>query len=132
LSGIEAARQITAENPIPIVLLTACTERELAAEAADAGILAYLMKPVTEVDLWPAIMLARSRFGEFQMLKKEVSNLKEALETRKMVEKAKGILMERRNLTEAEAFRRLQKQSQDENKKLIDIAKAIITADKML
>ncbi|MCS7002010.1 MAG: response regulator [Dehalococcoidia bacterium] len=132
LDGIEAAKQITAERPVPIVLVTAFSEKELAERAANAGIFAYLMKPVSEADLLPAIILARSRFKEFQELKKGMNDLKEALEARKLVEQAKGILMQRRNLTEQEAFKRMQLQSQNENKKLVDIARAIIMADKML
>lgn len=132
MDGIEAARQITATRPIPIILLTAYSERELAERAASANVSAYLMKPVSEQDLLPAIALAVSRFKEFQALHQEVDNLREALETRKLVERAKGILMRRLNLTEEEAFRRMQRRSQNENKKLAEIAQAIITADGML
>lgn len=132
MDGIEAAKAITALRPIPIVLVTAYSEKSLAERAVDAGIFAYLMKPVSEADLMPAIILATSRFAEFQELKQDVDDLKEALEVRKLVEQAKGILMNRRNLTEQEAFRRMQLQSQNENKKLVEIARAIITADKMI
>ncbi|MCX7839126.1 MAG: response regulator [Anaerolineae bacterium] len=132
MDGIEAARQITATRPIPIILLTAYSERELAERAASANVSAYLMKPISEQDLLPAIALAVSRFKEFQALHQEVDNLREALETRKLVERAKGILMRRLNLTEEEAFRRMQRRSQNENKKLAEIAQAIITADGML
>lgn len=132
MDGIEAARQITAARPIPIILLTAYSERELAERAASANVSAYLMKPVSEQDLLPAIALAVSRFKEFQALHQEVDDLREALETRKLVERAKGILMRRLNLTEEEAFRRMQRRSQNENKKLAEIAQAIITADGML
>lgn len=132
MDGIEAARQITAARPIPIILLTAYSERELAERAASANVSAYLMKPVSEHDLLPAIALAVSRFKEFQALHQEVDDLREALETRKLIERAKGILMRRLNLTEEEAFRRMQRRSQNENKKLAEIAQAIITADGML
>jgi len=132
MDGIEAAKIITVERPVPIVLLTAYGERELAGRAMEAGIFAYLIKPVSEADLLPAIMLATSRFAEFQLLRREIDDLKEALETRKLVEQAKGILMQRRRLSEADAFRLMQKQSQNENKKLVEIARAIVTADKML
>jgi response regulator NasT len=132
MDGIEAARQITAARPIPIILLTAYSERELAERAASANVSAYLMKPVSEQDLLPAIALAVSRFKEFQALHQEVDDLREALETRKLIERAKGILMRRLNLTEEEAFRRMQRRSQNENKKLGEIAQAIITADGML
>ena len=132
LDGIEAAKKITQERPIPIILLTAFSERELAERAAEANVAAYLMKPVSEQDLLPAIALAVSRFKEFQSLHQEVDDLRDALETRKLVERAKGILMRRLNLTEEEAFRRMQRRSQNENKKLGEIAEAIITADGML
>jgi len=132
LDGIEAAQAITNMNPTPIILMTAYREKELAEMAVEAGIFAYLMKPVSKDDLLPAILLATSRFSQFQVLRKEINDLKVALETRKVVEQAKGILMKRANLSEAEAFRKMQQQSQDENRKLIDIAQAIIMADKML
>jgi response regulator NasT len=132
MDGIEAAQMITQERPIPIILLTAFSEKELAERAAEANVAAYLMKPVSESDLLPAIALAVSRFKEFQALHREVDDLRDALETRKLVERAKGILMRRLNLTEEEAFRRMQRRSQNENKKLGEIAQAIITADGML
>ena len=132
MDGIAAAETIMNERPVPIILLSAYSEQDLAERAANAHVSAYLMKPVSENDLLPAIGLAMSRFGEFQELHHEVDNLREALETRKLVERAKGILMRRLNLTEEEAFRRLQRRSQNENKKLKEIAQAIITADEML
>jgi two-component system, response regulator PdtaR len=132
MDGIEAARRITMERPVPIVLLTAWSEQELVDRAAESGIFAYLMKPASDEDLLPAIMLASARFQEFQSLKKGIGELQEALEARQIVEQAKRILMTRRSLSEAEAFRRLQRQSQDTNKKLIDVAKAIVTADSLI
>jgi two-component system, response regulator PdtaR len=132
VDGLEAAKGIAAEYPIPVIVLTAYSERSLAERAIEAGVFAYLMKPVSEEDLLPTLLLAKSRFREFQDLRKGISDLKEALETRKLIERAKGILMERRNLSEAEAFRRMQIQSQNENKKLSEIAQAIIMADRML
>lgn len=132
LDGIAAAEVMMSERPLPIILLTAYSEKDLAERAASAHVSAYLMKPVSESDLLPAIALATSRFAEFQSLHKEVDDLREALETRKLVERAKGILMRRLDLTEEEAFRRLQRRSQNENKKLGEIAEAIITADGML
>jgi response regulator NasT len=89
------------------------------------------MKPVAEEDLLPAITLALTRFTEFESLRREVADLREALEARKVVEKAKGILMRRLDLSEEEAFRRLQKQSQDTNRKLTQVAEAIVMADRM-
>jgi response regulator NasT len=128
MDGIEAARAITAARTIPIILLTAYTDPALVERAAAAGVFAYLVKPVAEEDLLPAVLTARARFGEFQELRKEVATLSEALEARKVIERAKGILMDRLRVSEAEAFRRMQVQSQRENKRLVEIARAVITA----
>lgn len=130
--GIQVAETIMQEHPMPILLLTAYSEGSLAERAANAHVAAYLMKPVSPQELMPAMALAISRFNEFQNLNKEVTDLRDALETRKMVERAKGILMRRLNLTEEEAFRRMQRRSQNENKKMSEIANAVITADGML
>jgi len=130
--GIEAAQQITHARPIPIILLTAYNEAELVERAAQANISAYLMKPVAEEDLLPAITLALIRFRQFEALRREVSDLREALDARKVIERAKGILVRRLDLTEEEAFRRLQKQSQDSNRKLAEVAEAIVMADRLL
>ncbi len=131
MDGIEAAERITQARPIPIILLTAYSETQLVERAARANISAYLMKPVAEEDLHPAITLALTRFQEFESLRREVADLREALEARKVVEKAKGILMRRLDLSEEEAFKRLQKQSQDTNRKLSEVAEAIVMADRM-
>ena len=130
--GIEAAQRITEARPIPIILLTAYSEAQLVERAAQANIAAYLMKPVSEEDLLPAITLALIRFREFQALHREVVDLREALEARKLIERAKGILMRRLDLTEDEAFQRLQRQSQNTNRRLAQVAEAIIMADQML
>ncbi len=132
VDGIEAAERITRTRPIPIILLTAYSEAQLVERAAQANISAYLMKPVSEEDLLPAITLALTRFEQFQALRQEVTDLREALEARKVIEKAKGILMRRLDLTEDEAFRRLQRQSQETNRKLAQVAEAIVVADQML
>ncbi|HEX9116473.1 MAG TPA: response regulator [Anaerolineae bacterium] len=132
VDGIEAAERMTQERPIPIILLTAYSETELVERAAQANVAAYLMKPVAAEDLLPAITLALTRFRQFEALHREVEDLREALETRKLVERAKGILMRRLGLNEDEAFRRLQKQSQDTNRRLAEVAQAIVTADQML
>ncbi len=132
LDGISAARAMVARRPIPVVLLTAYSEPELVERATEAGVFAYLVKPVSEEDLLPAILLARARFEEFRLLRQEVSDLREALEARKVIERAKGILMKRLGISEAEAFRRMQVQSQKENKRLVEIARAIVTAHGVL
>jgi response regulator NasT len=132
IDGIEAAREISAARSVPIILLTAYSDQALVERAAAAGVFAYLVKPVAEEDLLPAILTARTRFAEFQELRKEVATLSEALEARKVIERAKGILMDRLRISEAEAFRRMQIQSQRENRRLVEIARAIITAHPML
>lgn len=132
LDGITAARHINAHRPIPVILLTAYSEPELVERANEAGVFAYLVKPVSEEDLLPTILLARARFEEFRLLQREVADLREALEARKVIERAKGILMKRLGISEAEAFRRMQVQSQKENKKLVEIARAIVTAHGVL
>ena len=105
LDGIEAAQVLTQEKIAPVVLLTAYSQRELIDRAKEAGVVGYLVKPFRETDLTPAIELAMARFSEFRALEEEVDNLAEALETRKKVERAKGILMDQHGLTETEAFR---------------------------
>jgi response regulator NasT len=132
MDGIEAAELITQSRPIPIILLTAYSDEQLVTRATHTSISAYLMKPVAEDDLLPAISLALTRFRQFQALQQEVTDLKEALESRKIVERAKGILMRRLGLSEEEAFRRLQRQSQDTNRRLAEVAQALITADQLL
>lgn len=132
MDGLEAARQILAERPIPIIILTAFSERQLVAEADQIGVASYLVKPVAEEDLLPAITLAVSRFQQLQDLRAEVGDLKEALKARKVIEKAKGILMQRQGLTEEEAYRRLQKQSRDRNIPMVQLAEAILTAEEIL
>ena len=131
MDGIEAAERITQAQPIPIILVTAYSETQLVERAARANISAYLMKPVAEDDLLPAITLALARFREFESLRREVADLRDALEARKVVEKAKGILMRRLDLNEEDAFKRLQRQSQDTNRKLSEVAEAIVMADRM-
>jgi response regulator NasT len=132
MDGIEAAERITQTRPIPIILLTAYSEAQLVERAAQANISAYLMKPVSEEDLLPAITLALTRFKQFQALRQEVTDLRGALEARRVIERAKGILMRRLDLSEDEAFRRLQRQSQETNRKLAQVAEAIVVADQML
>jgi two-component system, response regulator PdtaR len=132
MDGIDAARAITARGPIPIILITGLSSDEMAAKAIEAGVFAYLVKPVTKKQLEPAIKLALARYGEFKSLKTEVSDLKDAIETRKLVERAKGILMKRCNISEEDAFKLLQAHSQKENKKMREIADNIISASKLI
>lgn len=134
MDGIEAAKVITKHTPIPIILVTGHSSETVISRAMESGVgvFAYLLKPITKKDLLPAIKVAFARYNEFQTLKNEVNDLKDALETRKLVERAKGILMKRLTIPEDEAFKLLQTQSQKENKKLKEIAETVITASRML
>jgi response regulator NasT len=129
LDGIEAARILTQEKIAPVVLLTAYSQRDLIERAKEAGVVGYLVKPFRETDLTPAIELAQARFSEFRALEQEVDNLAEALETRKKVERAKGILMDQQEMTEAEAFRKIQKMSMNTRRPMKEVAEAIILAN---
>jgi two-component system, response regulator PdtaR len=126
LDGIEAARKILAERPIPIVMLTAYGHKELVARAVEAGVFGYLVKPFREADLVPAIEAARARHAELEALREEAESLAEALATRKVVERAKGLLMERERLTEQEAFARLRRASQVSGRPMKVVAEALI------
>jgi response regulator NasT len=128
MDGIEAASILTQERIAPVVLLSAYSQRELVDRARYAGVTAYLVKPYREEDLTPAIEVALARFREFQELQKQVTDLQQALETRKLVDRAKGILMDKQGLSEAEAFRKIQKMSMDNRKPMKDVAEAIILA----
>lgn len=132
MDGIEAAKAISTKSPVPIILITGLSSDEMASKAVEAGVFAYLVKPVTKKQLEPAIKLALARYEEFKSLKSEVSDLKDAMETRKLVEKAKGIVMKRCNLSEEDAFKLLQSHSQKENKKMREVAESIISASKLL
>jgi response regulator NasT len=128
MDGIEAATVLTEERIAPVVLLSAYSQRELVQRARDAGVVAYLVKPYREEELTPAIEIALARFVEFQDMQKQVADLQEALETRKLVDRAKGILMDKQELSESEAFRKIQKMSMDNRKPMKDVAEAIILA----
>jgi len=126
LDGIEAARRILDERPIPIVMVTAYGERELVARAVEAGVFGYLVKPFREQDLLPAIAAARARHDELQALRAEAESLSDALAARKVIERAKGLLMEKEQLSEQEAFGRLRKASQASGRPLRVIAEAVV------
>lgn len=128
LDGIEAAKILTEERIAPVLLLTAYSQQDLVERAKEAGVVGYIVKPFRESDLAPAIAVAMARFEEFQALERQVSDLKEALETRKLVDRAKGILMDTQGLTEAQAFRHIQKMSMNTRKPMKEIAEAIILA----
>jgi response regulator NasT len=127
--GITAAVEIRKRLKIPIIFLTACYDPEVASRAVKAGVAALLTKPVRPEELWPAIELAFAHSEEIENLKEEVDDLKETLETRKIVEKAKGVLMKNQALGEPEAFRKMQKLAMDKRTSLRKIAEAILLTE---
>ena len=128
MDGIEAARTILGETPCAILFLSSFNEQELVEQASDTGALAYLMKPFRKEDLAPALEIAVRRFRQIQSQAGEIEQLKETLETRKIIERAKGILMDRHHMSEEEAFKRIHFQARNQNKKMREIAQSIITA----
>ena len=126
LDGIEAARRILEDRPIPIVMLTAYGQDELVSRAVEAGVFGYLVKPFRESDLLPAIQTAQARHSELAAVREEAESLAEALAARKSIERAKGLLMAKENLSEDEAFARLRKASQVSQKPLRVIAEAVV------
>jgi two-component system, response regulator PdtaR len=126
LDGIEAARRILDDRPIPIVMLTAYGQDELVSRAVEAGVFGYLVKPFREQDLLPAIRTARARHEELVALREEAESLGEALAARKAIERAKGLLMEKEGLNEQDAFARLRKASQISGRPLKVVAEALI------
>ncbi len=126
--GIDAARVLTEEDIAPVLLLSAYSQRDLVERAKEAGVVGYLVKPFSEADLAPAIETALERFHEFRAIKKEAKDLRRTLETRKSVDRAKGLLMDKEGMSEAEAFRRIQKLSMDSRKPMRVVAEAIILA----
>src|SRR4051794_15221088 len=128
MDGIEAARTILSETPCAILFLSSFNEQELVEQATDTGALAYLMKPFRKEDLAPALEMAVRRFRQIRSQQREIDDLKETLETRKIIERAKGILMDRHRMSEEEAFKRIHFQARNQNKKMREIAQSIITA----
>src|SRR5438477_853588 len=126
LDGIEAARRILDERPIPIVMLTAYGQDELVSRAVEAGVFGYLVKPFREADLLPAIRTARARHEELTEIREQAESLAEALAARKSIERAKGLLMEKEGLGEQEAFERLRRASQISGRPLRVVAEALI------
>jgi AmiR/NasT family two-component response regulator len=126
LDGISAAERIVSERTAPVLVLTAFSQRELVERARDAGAMAYLVKPFTRADLVPAIELAVSRHAEIAALEREVESLTDRLETRKLVERAKGVLQQRMDLTEPQAFRFIQKASMDRRLTMKELAESVI------
>ena len=126
LDGIDAARRMLEERPLPIVMLTAYGQDELVSRAVEAGVFGYLVKPFRESDLLPAIRTARARHEELSALQEEAASLTQALAARKSIERAKGLLMKKEGLSEADAFARLRKASQVSGRPLRVVADALI------
>ena len=126
LDGIEAAKRILDERPIPIVMLTAYGQEELVSRAVEAGVFGYLVKPFREQDLVPAIATARARHEELAAVREQAESLADALASRKAIERAKGLLMEKEGLSEGAAFDRLRKASQVSGRPLKVIAEAVV------
>jgi AmiR/NasT family two-component response regulator len=127
LDGLAAAEQIASARIAPVIVLTAFSQRELVERARDAGAMAYLVKPFSKNDLVPAIEVARGRFTEMTALDGEVRSLEERLETRKVVEKAKGVLMTDQGMTEAEAFRWIQRTAMNQRTSMKAVAESILS-----
>jgi two-component system, response regulator PdtaR len=127
MDGIAAAAQITDARIAPVVMLTAFSQRDLIERARDAGAMAYLVKPFQKRDLLPAVEMATSRFAEIRALEAEVSGLRERLEARKLIERAKGTLMTRHGLSEPEAFRWIQRAAMDNRTSMRAVAELVLT-----
>lgn len=127
MDGIDAAVALSQQDSVPIILVSAHVDDELLDRAAQHHVLAYLVKPIKPTDLAPAIRIAMRRFEEFQLLHQETSDLKQALADRKIIERAKGVLMDWTGMKEHDAFARLQKLSKEKNRKLVEIARMIVT-----
>ena len=126
LDGIQAAKVLTEDKIAPVLLLTAYSDRELVDRAREAGVVNYIVKPFRDAELLPAIEIAMARYAEFQEMDKKIGDLTEVLETRKLVERAKGVLMDTQGLKEQEAFRKIQQLSMNTRKSMREIAQAIL------
>jgi response regulator NasT len=129
LDGIAAAAALNQERPVPVILVTAHPGVDFLARAAEEYIMAYLTNPIKPVDLQAAIALAVMRFEQFQKVSQEAASLRQALEDRKVIERAKGAVMKRVRVDEEEAFRRLRKLASNQNRKLVELARTVLTAD---
>jgi response regulator NasT len=126
MDGITASKVLWEDKICPVLLLTAYSQKELVERAREAGVMGYLVKPFRETEVTPAIEVALARYDEMRTLEEEVTDLSDQLETRKLVDRAKGILMDTKGLTEAEAFRRIQKMSMNTRRPMKEIAQAIV------
>lgn len=126
MDGLDAAKIITEEKICPVLLLTAYSQQDLIQRAKEAGVFGYLVKPFKEADLLPAIEIAISRYREMEALETEIGTLQEKMEARKLIDRAKGILMDKRGMTEQDAFRWIQTQSMNARKSMRELAEAVI------
>jgi response regulator NasT len=127
VDGITAAARIAELRVAPVVILTAFSQRELVERAREAGAMAYVVKPFGKADLIPAIEIARSRFAEVQQLEAEVADLTDRLETRKLVDRAKGVLQRQLGISEPDAFRWIQKTAMDLRRPMREVAEGVVT-----
>jgi two-component system, response regulator PdtaR len=132
MDGIEAAGRLSQTNPVPVILVSAHHDADLIARSLSGHVMAYLVKPIKRADLETTLALAVRRYKEFTALQQQATDLRQALEDRKVIERAKGILMKRAGLDEGDAFRRLQKLASDKNLKLVKIAEMIVTAEEAM
>jgi two-component system, response regulator PdtaR len=128
VDGISAAQTLTEEHLTPVLLLTAYNDKEFVDRAVDAGVMGYLVKPFAENQLKPAIDVALERWREMRQIEHDLAQTQDVLETRKLVERAKGVLMDSQGLKEAEAFRRIQRLSMNSRKSMREVAEAILLA----
>lgn len=129
MDGIDAVNALCKEEPVPAILVSAYHAPEFYERTRSGQILGYLVKPIKQADLEAAIVIAMQRFEQFRALRTEAGELRQAIEDRKVIERAKGVLMRRAALSEEQAFRRLQKMARDENQKLVDVARLILKAE---
>lgn len=131
MDGLEAAKAIHEEGLAPVLLLTAYSSRDLVMRARDAGVLGYLIKPVRDAELMPLIEVTLARWGEHTNRKRELGHLKDRIESRKLIERAKGYLMDSQGLSEAEAFRKIQQLAMNSRKTMREVAQAILLAQQI-
>jgi len=132
MDGIEAVRQLCQTHPLPVILVSAYHDPELIQRAMSGHVMAYLVKPIKQADLETTIAVAIRRFKEFTALQQQTTDLRQALEERKIIERAKGVLMKRAGFDEPDAFRRLQKLASEKNLKLVRVAEMIVTAEEAM
>jgi response regulator NasT len=131
MSGLEAVAELFREQTVPVIVVTAHADPHWVEQAQSVGVFSYLLKPITENELGPAISVAWRQHEQFQALRKEAADLKQALEERKLIERAKGAVVRRNGVQEAEAFRRMRKYASDRNLKLVEVARKVLGAEEV-